>query len=193
MAWDTEGTKRRLLAAAVDEFSRWGLAGARIDRIAATAGVNKERIYQYFGGKAAFFDIVVLAELDRLAEAVPLDATSPGALVDYAGAVFDHYQQRPHLARLLHWEGLERGHDLGADQTQRADRYRAKVAVITQCLPETATAHQRPGDVLLTMIALATSWHVLPQLNRMILNGHEHDVQQRRNALTWSVRQIIGA
>jgi hypothetical protein len=70
---------------------------------------------------------------------------------------------------------------------------RAKTAVITQCLPETATAQQRPGDVLLTMIALATSWHVLPQLNRMILNGHEHDAQQRRNALTWSVRQIVGA
>jgi hypothetical protein len=27
----------------------------------------------------------------------------------------------------------------------------------------------------------------------MILNGHEHDAQQRRNALTWSVRQIVGA
>ena len=134
-----------------------------------------------------------LVDLDRLAEAVPLDATSPEALVDYAGAVFDHYQQRPHLARLLHWEGLERGHEPGTDETQRADRYRAKTAVITQCLPETATAQQRPGDVLLTMIALATSWHVLPQLNRMILNGHEHDAQQRRNALTWSVRQIVGA
>jgi hypothetical protein len=47
--------------------------------------------------------------------------------------------------------------------------------------------------VLLTMIALATSWHVLPQLNRMILNGHEHDAQQRRNAVTSSVRQIVGA
>jgi AcrR family transcriptional regulator len=44
MAWDTERTKALLLAAATEEFSEKGLAGARVDRIAAAAGVNKERI-----------------------------------------------------------------------------------------------------------------------------------------------------
>jgi len=43
MAWDTEGTKRRILEAAVDEFARLGPDGATIDRIARTAGVNQER------------------------------------------------------------------------------------------------------------------------------------------------------
>jgi AcrR family transcriptional regulator len=191
VVWDTEGTKRRLLAAAVEEFSARGLAGGRVDRIAATAGINKERIYQYFGGKAALFDTVVLAELDRLAEAVPLVATCPEALVDYAGAVFDHYQQRPHLARLLHWEGLERGERSGVDETGRAERYWAKMAVIAQCLPQTASSQQRPADVLLTIIALATSWHTLPQLNRMILHGEERDTDKRRQALTSTIRQIV--
>ncbi|MGX9902297.1 TetR family transcriptional regulator [Arthrobacter sp. SA17] len=49
MAWDIERTKALLLQAATAEFSEKGLAGARIDRIAAAAGINKERIYQYFG------------------------------------------------------------------------------------------------------------------------------------------------
>jgi AcrR family transcriptional regulator len=191
MAWNTERTKSLLLAAAVDEFSVRGLAGARVDRIAAAAGVNKERIYQYFGGKAALFDAVVLAELDRLAEAVPLTATSPEALIEYAGAVFDHYGQRPHLARLLHWEGLERGDEPGAEETQRAARYRAKVETIAACLPPESTV--RPGDILLTIIALATCWHVTPQLNRMILDRGEAAPKQRRDAVTWAIRRLIGS
>ena len=44
MAWDTERTKQLLLDAATEEISSFGLAGARIDRIAASAGVHKERI-----------------------------------------------------------------------------------------------------------------------------------------------------
>ena len=62
MAWDTERTKRLLLDAATAEFSAYGLAGARIDRIAATAGVNKERIYQYFGKKDELFAQVLATD-----------------------------------------------------------------------------------------------------------------------------------
>ena len=63
MAWDTERTKRLLLDAATTEFSEHGLAGARVDRIAAAAGVNKERIYQYFGKKDDLFAAVLAHRL----------------------------------------------------------------------------------------------------------------------------------
>lgn len=191
MAWDTERTRKLLLDAAVEEFAARGRVGARVDAIAAAAGVNKERIYQYFGSKNKLFDAVVLAELDRLAEAVPLDATTPEALVEYAGKVFDHYQRRPHLARLLHWEGLELGDEPGDKERQRASRYRAKVAAVAECLPASARGHIRPEDVLLTIISLATSWHVMPQLNRMILGRANRDVRRRRDALTWTVRRLV--
>ena len=55
MAWDVERTKRLLLDAATAEFSEHGLAGARVDRIAAAARVNKEPIYQYFRKKDEHF------------------------------------------------------------------------------------------------------------------------------------------
>lgn len=194
MAWDTERTKRVLLAAAVDEFAERGLAGARVDRIAAAAGINKERIYQYFGNKAGLFDAVLLFELDRLADAVPLSATSPDDLVNYAGAVFDHYQQRPHLARLLHWEGLERGRVPGLDETDRARRYRDKVGAIAEGLPTgTGDNPVSAGDVLLAIITLATAWHVLPQLHQMILGAAATDIRRRRAALTASVRSLVNA
>lgn len=191
MSWDTERTRRLLLTAAVEEFAQRGLAGARVDRIAAAAGINKERIYQYFGGKAALFDAVLLFELDRLAEAVPLKARSPAELIEYTGAVFDHHQQRPHLARLLHWEGLEREQASGLDETSRAGRYRDKVAVIAQCLPASNEDTIGAGDVLLTIIALVTSWQVLPQLNCMILGSDAADIRRRRDVLTTSVRKLV--
>jgi AcrR family transcriptional regulator len=191
MAWDTERTKRALLAAAVEDFADHGLAGARIDRIAAAAGVNKERIYQYFGNKSALFDAVLLAELERLADAVPLQAASPADLVDYAGAVFDHYQRRPHLARLLHWEGLELGQVREMTQPSREQLYRDKVAVISQALPAGTGPHPHAGDVLLTIIALVTAWHVLPQLHHMILGAEAANVRQRRNALIATVQKLM--
>jgi len=36
----------------------------------------------------------------------------------------------------------------------------------------------------------ATSWHVLPRLNRMILDGQENEPGRRRDALTATIRQI---
>jgi AcrR family transcriptional regulator len=72
MAWDTDKTKQLLLDAAVQEFAEHGLQGARVDRIAKSAGVNKERIYQYFGNKEQLFSRVLDAELGKLAAAVPM-------------------------------------------------------------------------------------------------------------------------
>jgi AcrR family transcriptional regulator len=50
-----------ILAAARDEFSRYGLAGARVDRIAENAQLNKRLIYYYFSSKDGLF----LAVLER--------------------------------------------------------------------------------------------------------------------------------
>ena len=44
-------TRARILEAALSEFSAYGLAGARTDRIAASAGVNKALLYYYFESK----------------------------------------------------------------------------------------------------------------------------------------------
>ena len=46
-----ERTKQRLLEAAFDEFAERGYAGARVSSIAERAGVNKQLISYYFGGK----------------------------------------------------------------------------------------------------------------------------------------------
>lgn len=51
----SEQTRRRILQAAVKEFSAYGLAGARTDAIARSAKVNTALIYYYFKSKEALY------------------------------------------------------------------------------------------------------------------------------------------
>ena len=44
-------SRDRILRAGAEEFAAHGMKGARVDRIAAAARANKERIYHYFGNK----------------------------------------------------------------------------------------------------------------------------------------------
>lgn len=54
-------TRQRLLEAALAEFAAKGLAGARVDEIAARAGVNKRMLYAHFGAKEALWLAVLEA------------------------------------------------------------------------------------------------------------------------------------
>ena len=58
---DPEGTRRKLLAAARREFAAKGLAGARVNTIAASAKLNKQLVYHYFGSKEKLY-VAVLEE-----------------------------------------------------------------------------------------------------------------------------------
>ena len=88
MAWDTEATKRRILDAAVAEFAAHELDGTTIERIAGVAGVNKERIYNYFGGKRDLFAHVLRDELVKVAQAVPVESFATEDVGEYAGRVY---------------------------------------------------------------------------------------------------------
>ncbi|QYN21638.1 TetR/AcrR family transcriptional regulator [Amycolatopsis sp. DSM 110486] len=105
MPRDATETKRRVLEAAYREFAAYGLAGARVDRIAANAEANKRAIYDYFGSKEELFDTVVVERLLTGMETVP---ETWDDLARFAGAVFDYYASDPDRARLTLWRQLER-------------------------------------------------------------------------------------
>jgi TetR/AcrR family transcriptional regulator len=49
------GSRQKVYDAALEEFARHGLAGARVDRIAQMANVNKAMIYYHFGSKEKLY------------------------------------------------------------------------------------------------------------------------------------------
>lgn len=192
MAWDTERTRQLLLDAATEEFSAFGLAGARIDRIAASAGVNKERIYQYFGKKSEFFGIVLERELAAVMDAVRLSGTGVEAIVDYAGQVFDYQVQHPQLARLTFWEGLEC--DRPTAEEKRRAACQTKIAAVHAALPSVSEADAR--DLLLTILTLADGWQVLHTIDRIYTGTVERDAARnasRRAAVVAAVESLTRA
>ncbi|WP_089106138.1 TetR/AcrR family transcriptional regulator [Streptomyces hyaluromycini] len=152
MSRDSSATKARLLDAAFSEFAAYGIAGARVDRIAEAAGANKRLIYVYFGNKEQLFDEVLRRAMTAGAESVPFDVEN---LSGYAGAIFDHLVARPDLMRLRLWKLLERPSATGLEQ----DAFRNKAALV-------AEAQQRgdldpamaPDDLLTMVLAAAQAW-----------------------------------
>src|SRR5882757_7733735 len=100
MAWDTQETRRRLKDAAFIEFAERGPAGTTMARIAERAGINKERLYKYFGDKQALFETVLTDELDKLAVSVAPVPSGFEEIGEFAGRTFDYQAAHPHLVRL---------------------------------------------------------------------------------------------
>ena len=155
MARDAEATKQRLLEAATAEFAAHGLAGARVDRIAAAAGSNKAQIYHYFGSKDALFDAVFRGLVVETIGAVPMDADD---LPEYAGRLFDAYDRRPELRRIATWRRLERG-DPHPQLEPLLENNRADIAAIEQAqqvghIPDRFAA----VELLTIVLTLAAMW-----------------------------------
>jgi AcrR family transcriptional regulator len=100
----TTDVRTRVLQAAQSEFAAYGLAGARIDRIARTATASKERLYAHFTDKSALFQAVLDARVTEFHEAMVLD---PEDIPAFVGDVFDHTHEHPDILRMLTWARLE--------------------------------------------------------------------------------------
>jgi AcrR family transcriptional regulator len=105
----SDRTKQRLLEAATAEFAAYGFAGARVDRIAQTAGANKQAIYAYFESKENLFEAIYDEMVASLIAAVKMDA---GDLPGYVGSLVDYYAQHPEVLRIASWYELEKAGQL---------------------------------------------------------------------------------
>jgi AcrR family transcriptional regulator len=152
-ARSSAATKERLLQAATDEFATHGIAGARVDRIAAAARANKQLIYAYFGSKDGLFDAALTESCTDLMDSVPFD---PDDIPGYVGRLFDHAVAHPEVFRLVTWAGLERP---GAVAQFEADSYGAKLEAITGAQREgRLDASLAPADLLALVMGVAGAW-----------------------------------
>jgi AcrR family transcriptional regulator len=189
MAWDTERTRALLLNAAAQEFSAHGFAGARVDRIAEAAGVNKERIYSYFGNKERLSAAVLEHCLTAVVDAVPIRGEGIDAITDYVSRLFDYHREHPMLARLIVWEGLERGAPIA--EQRRAQFSASKVEALREAVPGLGLDDAR--ELLLTIVTLCDGYAVLPNVERLYFAEAADDplrVERRKAALVAAVRVV---
>ncbi|GCD98309.1 MULTISPECIES: TetR/AcrR family transcriptional regulator [Embleya] len=173
---DTARTRAKLLDAARAEFAEHGIAGARVDRIALRAGVNKERIYAYFGNKEQLFQHVLTESLQELNTVVTMPNDDPA---EYIAQVYDFYCARPELLRLLVWEALYYGHDPVPDEERRVTSYAAKLQEFADHLgvkpsPDVA-------QLLYSLIGVAAWQQTMPQMSRVLLGADSESEEARAN------------
>jgi len=191
MAWDIEGTQKKIKTAAIAAFAAHGLDGTTIEQIARSAGVNKERVYNYFGGKKKLFIIVLRDELAKVAQALPVETFAKEDIGEFAGQVYDYHRQRPELIRLLRWEALAFDDEV-PDEEQRKQYYGYKSAAVAEGQKAGTITREFDADHLILMVlSIAGWWATVPQVARMLcgpLTDDEH--AKRRAAVVAGARRL---
>ncbi len=173
-------TRQKLLEAARVEFQQHGFAGGRIDAVAASAGVNKRLIYAHFASKAGLFDAVLADNVERVAAAVPF---TPGALPDYAVALFDYWMQNSASLRLFSWRNIE----LSATPASEDATYREMIRQVDAT--GTAAAAGLPADHLLALLfALLLAWAIPADVFREL---GDKEFAARRATIRTAVERLL--
>ncbi|HLG83829.1 MAG TPA: TetR/AcrR family transcriptional regulator [Bradyrhizobium sp.] len=113
---DPEGMRLRILAAAKQEFANHGLAGARVDRIAAKADANKRMLYYHVGNKEDLYLAVLEGAYEKIrAEERELDLehlAPPEAIRRLIEFTWSYFLRNPEFLALLNTENLARAKHL---------------------------------------------------------------------------------
>ncbi|MFC9893622.1 TetR/AcrR family transcriptional regulator [Nocardia sp. NPDC127579] len=179
---DAERTRARLLAAALDVFAAKGFAGARVQEIADRAGVNKQLITYYFGGKDGLYQALqqqwLQVEGGFAAPELPLD--------ELAAAYLRNSFDDSRMSRLLAWEGLAESSGAAPVDYAPEDLSDLRRRQADGQFP----ADVDPGVFLLTVMGAALVPTVLPQVVRRV-TGLDPTSPEFRSHYTEHLRRLI--
>lgn len=176
---DPERTKRRILAAALHEFSLHGFAGARVDTIARRAGTNKRMLYHYFEDKDGLFCAVLRHKInERISRIEAAAAGRDSELTVW----FKQNCRDTEWVRLLAWESLQTAKDKIMDE---AERRRHALNGIKRTRQKQADGKLikgvEPQFLQLALAALAMFPIAMPQLTRLLVGQAPQDARFQRN------------
>lgn len=172
---NAERSRERILDAALEEFASHGYAGARVEAIARSAGLNKQLISHHFGGKRALYQAVM--EERRLRGGGELMGT-PDRLPDALGAFFDRARNDQEWVRVLLWEALEAdGEVVGvAGLESRRARYLDRVAWVEgEQAAGRLPSGLDPSLLLLTLLGGALYPVLLPDVCEIMTGSRPDD------------------
>jgi AcrR family transcriptional regulator len=152
---DPEGKRRQLFEAALAEFAAYGVAGARVERLARRAGISAGLVYSFYEGKAELFDAVFDHIVERATAMVPIDADH---LPQYAAGLYDAGLAHPEVGRFMTWHQLERGESAVPASVQAA--MSEKIAAIADAQRRgTVTSAIPPEQILALVLSIASMWN----------------------------------
>jgi AcrR family transcriptional regulator len=142
---DADRSQGTILAAAREEFSLYGLAGARMDRIAERAGLNKRLIYYYFEDKERLFQAVLEQSYRDIREAeqqLDLQELAPAeALRRLVEFTWNYFIAHPEFLTLLNSANLHKARHL-----QESTRARELNSPLIELLAQILERGRRDGS-----------------------------------------------
>ncbi|MDT5349821.1 MAG: hypothetical protein QOH91_3108 [Mycobacterium sp.] len=183
----TSELRDTILSAARSEFAQFGLAGARIDRIAKVANASKERLYAHFGDKETLFRSVVAADAAEFFAAVTL---RPDAVPEFVGDIYELACRRPEHLRMITWANLE---GLALSPPPIDDRETVAARDIRTIEAAQAAGYVdatwRPLDLLLLLFGVALAWAQSPHPDAV--TADPSILAARRAAAVEAARRIV--
>ena len=148
--------RERILDAASSAFAELGFAGARVDRIAARASVNKAMLYYHVGDKRALYTAVLMRNFEHVQDAVEAALVIRGSarrrLEAVISALTQVVREHPDHPRIVLREIASGAVNLPPEVLARM---LAVVDVVRRLLEEgTAAGEFRPLDPVLTHLTI---------------------------------------
>ncbi|TDU88609.1 TetR family transcriptional regulator [Kribbella voronezhensis] len=157
---DAERTRQQLMDAAVIEFAAHGFGGARVSEIATRAGVNKQLISYYFGGKLGLYQAISARWRAGEQTVTESASTLPEIVAAYARASL----AQPDLARLLIRQGVDQ-EAVEADREAQTARFQAMLTDFRSRQKQgELAADLDPAYVGLALFALSAAPVTFPQI-----------------------------
>ena len=191
-----EARRNAILQAALVEFAREGLAGARMDAIAEAAGVNKALLYYYFSDKDTLYGAILDRFFRLLVERVMTVSVQLGTagerFLAYVRTHFDSVAESPYYAHIFMSELMSAGRDGSPHLDRIFAKYMQRIIACTvDLLKDGIRSHEfRPVDpyqFLPSVIGCVVHYFLTAPLRQKYmpeLDGTSPEaIQQRRAAV----------
>ena len=175
-----EQTRAAILKAAIDEFAREGVAGARTDAIARAAKVNKALLYYYFRDKETLYgaalDAVFEGLTQRISEVLARDLPPREKIREFVGAHFDFIASHQAYPRMVQRELMRAGRSGSPHLKRIVERYlRPTFARVREVMLEAIARGEmrnlNPMDVAPSLVALNIFYFSSAPMMRLLTPG----------------------
>jgi len=191
-----EASRNAILQAALAEFAREGLAGARMDAIAEAAGVNKALLYYYFQDKETLYGGILDRFFERLVDRVMAVCDQPGSagqrFLAYVRTHFDSVAESPYYAHIFMSELMSASRGGSPHLDRIFDRYMRPVAVRVLGLVEEGVRRREfravdPNQFMPSALGSIMHYFLTAPLRQKLMPevdfGSAESIQQRRAAV----------
>lgn len=190
---DSDQTRQLILKAAHREFTKYGLAGSRVDRIAASAGVNKRMLYHHFDSKEGLFREMLRRNLSELSDAESATPHDMGEALVYWQELMVRNRD---WMRLSLWEALNYGgeHIIGEEE-RRAFWGDAVEQIKREQSARNVCAEMDAALLQLCLVAAVAFPIALPQMTQLItgLAPEDPEFLRRQKLFLLSLGKLLGS